>query len=146
MKYSLFSEFVFDDVKLSGSTRMYESFWVSVDSSMTVNPKVSFVVMYACNANLYFSLTLVGYLILYGVGTIDELLVLLRLRMMLRSAARGIELDLRCLQRTPTYIHMKNVRPTYLPLSYRNKLLSIIWVQMTYITTDRGEYGQNHIK
>jgi len=118
-------------------------FWVSLDSSMTVNPKVSFVVKYACSAKFCFSLILVGYLILYGVGTIGELL---RLRMMLRSVVRRIELDLRCLQRIPTYIHMKNVRPTYLPLSYRHKLLNIILVQMTHITTDRGEYGQKHIK
>jgi hypothetical protein len=61
---------------------MYESFRVSVDSSITVNPKVSFVVRYAGNAILYFCLVLVGYLVL---GKIDEPLVLLRVRMVLRS-------------------------------------------------------------
>lgn len=76
----------------------------------------------------------------------DELLVLKRLRMVLKSVVKRIVLDLRCLQRTPTYIHMNNVGPTYLPFSYRNKLGSIIWVQMTYITTNRVGYGQKHIK
>jgi hypothetical protein len=103
---------------------MYESFRVSVDSSMTVNPNVSFVVKYACNAILYCCLVLGGYLILFGVRPIDELLVLLRLRMVL-SVVRRIVLDLRCLQRTPTYIHMNNVGPINLPFSYRNKLASI---------------------
>jgi hypothetical protein len=73
----------FDDVKLFGSTKMYESFRVSADSSMTVNLKVSFVVKYACNAILYFCLVLVGYLIMFGVGTLDELSVVFRLRIVL---------------------------------------------------------------
>jgi hypothetical protein len=61
---------------------VYESFTVSVDSSMNVNPKVSFVVKYACNAISYFCLVLAGYLMLFGVGTTDGLL---GLRMVLRS-------------------------------------------------------------
>jgi hypothetical protein len=80
---------------------------------MTVSPKVSFVVKYACNAILYFCLVLVGYLIMFGVGTLDELLVVLRLRMVLSCVVRRIVLDLRCLQRIPTYIHMNNVGPNY---------------------------------
>ena len=103
----------FDDVQLSGSTKMYESFRATIDSSMTLNSKVCFVVKYASNAILYFCLVLVSYLILFGVETIDELLVILRLRMVLRSAVRRIVLDMRCLQRTTTYVHMNNVGPTH---------------------------------
>ena len=51
----------------SASTRMYDSFRVSVDTSMTVNPTVPFAVKYACNAILSFCLVLVGYLILFVV-------------------------------------------------------------------------------
>jgi hypothetical protein len=79
---------------------------------MTVNSKVSFVVKYACNSTLYFCLVLVSYLIMSGVGTLDELLVVLRLRMVF-SVVRRIVLDLRFLQRTLTYIHMNNVGPTH---------------------------------
>jgi hypothetical protein len=87
-------------VKLSGSTKMYDSFRVSVASSMPVHPEVSGTVKCVCNGISYF-LVLVSYLILFSVGTVDELLVLLRMPMLLISVVRRIVLGLRCLQQTP---------------------------------------------
>ena len=83
----------FSGVKLSRSIKMCGSFRVSTATAIIViaNPKISFTVKWGSNGILFVCcLILLGCLTLFGVQRMGELILLLQLRMVLRSVVRRI--------------------------------------------------------